>query len=547
MTILNPEIALEPYEYDALTRLDFWIFAQRVYSELTGEMLRDNWHIQLLCAEVDRIRNEPSTKLAIALPPRSLKSIIASVALPAWLLGHDPGLEVVCVSYGQELAEALSIDCRRIMLAPWYRRLFPATCLDKQAVGHLMTTQGGKRYATSVGGTLTGMGADVIIVDDPMKPDEALSDAERTRINRWARHTLFTRLNNKADDRIIIVQQRLHEDDMIGHVLDIAGFKLLSFPAIAQDDESHVVRTPFGALACVRKAGEALHPEREPLAVLEKQRLLLGTEFFAAQYLQSPTPPGGGLVKIAWFNRYDLTSKPPFTRVVQSWDCANKASQLSDFSVCTTWGVTFKKEIFLLHVYRARLEYPELKRKLRQLAEQFRAGEVLIEDTAAGVQLVQELRREGFARIIPVKPLGDKTMRMAAQTPMIEAGRVFIPREAPWLADYLHELALLPKGRHDDQADSTSQALASIGMPSSADNFIEVMRMNTLRRFGLKPEDLDIIFDYCERDIDFISCAGREVRRETDGFYQCARNEWDSFRAIPGIRLIDGAGGLVCW
>ena len=198
----KPELALAVGEYDALTRLDFWIFTQRVFAELTGELLQDNWHIQLLCAEVDRIRSEPNTKLAIALPPRSLKSIIVSVALPAWLLDHNPRLEVVCVSYGQELADKLSSDCRRIMLTPWYRRLFPAMRLDKLAVGHLATTVGGKRYATSIGGSLTGIGADVIIVDDPMKPDEALSDAERGKANGWARHTLFTRLNKKADDRV---------------------------------------------------------------------------------------------------------------------------------------------------------------------------------------------------------------------------------------------------------------------------------------------------------------------------------------------------------
>lgn len=540
MSFPNPNFTLSLEEYDAFTRLDFWPFVQRAFVELTGQPFQDNWHIQLLCAEVDRIRTEPNTKLAIALPPRSLKSIIASVALPAWLLGHDPGLEVVCVSYGQELADQLSSDCRRIMLSPWYRRLFPATCLDKQAVGHLATTAGGKRYATSVGGTLTGMGADVIIVDDPMKPDEALSDAERNKANAWARHTLFTRLNRKADDRIIIVQQRLHEDDMIGHVHEIAGFELLSFPAIAQEDEEHLIRTPFGTLTHLRKAEEALHPEREPLAVLLKQRALLGTEFFAAQYNQCPTPPGGGLIKHAWFNRYDIADKPASTRIIQSWDCAAKAKQLNDHSVCTTWGVTFKGEIYLLHVYRARLEYPELKRKLREFAGQFRAGVVLIEDTSAGTQLIQELRREGFARITAVKPKGDKIMRMMAQTPMIEAGRVFIPREAPWLDDYLHELAMFPKGRFDDQVDSTSQALGHIGMPSPADHWIQYIREENLRTHGLTPEDITVTFDYLEPKGEFTSSSGRNVRRSEDGFYHCSYGEWERFRPVVGVTLIDG-------
>ena len=539
MTIPKPESTLTPEEYDAITRLDFWTFTQRVFVELTGGPFQDNWHIQLLCAEVDRIRTEPNTKLAIALPPRSLKSIIASVALPAWLLGHEPGIEVVCVSYGQELSDQLSANCRRIMLTPWYRRLFPATRLDKQAIGHLATTAGGKRYATSVGGTLTGMGADVIIVDDPMKPDEALSDAERGKANGWARHTLFTRLNKKSDDRIIIVQQRLHEDDMIGHVQEIAGFELLSFAAIAQEDEEHIIRTPFGTLTHSRKAGEALHPEREPLAVLEKQRILLGTEFFASQYLQSPTPPGGGLVKLAWFNRFDLAKRPAFTRIFQSWDCAAKTGQLNDFSVCTTWGITYNKDIFLLHVLRVRLEYPELKRKLREMAEQFRAGVVLIEDTSAGTQLVQELCREGFARITPIKPKGEKAMRMVAQTPMIEAGRVYIPYDAPWLHDYLHELAMFPKGKTDDQVDSTAQALAHIGMPSSADGWMEFIRSDTLRMYGLSAKDITITFDYIHPDSQFVSRLGRDVRREEDGFYHCSKGEWEGLRMMQGVVLIE--------
>lgn len=214
---------LSRQEYDAFTTLDFWLFVQRVGAELLGTPIQDNWHIQKLCGELDRVRSARGIKLAIALPPRSLKSIIASVALPAWLLGDNPRCEVVCVSYGFELADQLSADCRRIMLTPWYARLFPNTRLDKKAIGHLATTAGGKRYATSVGGPLIGMGADVFIVDDPMKPDEALSDIERHRVNNWARHTLFSRLNDKQDGSIILVQQRLHEDDMIGHVQRIRG------------------------------------------------------------------------------------------------------------------------------------------------------------------------------------------------------------------------------------------------------------------------------------------------------------------------------------
>ena len=534
----NQDFALSAEEYDAFTRLDFWIFVQRVFAELTGELFQDNWHIQLLCAEVDRLRTQQNTCLAVALPPRSLKSIIVSVALPAWLLGHQPAIEIICASYGQELADELSSKCRRIMLSPWYRRLFPATRLEKRAVGHLVTSAGGKRYATSVGGSLTGMGGDVLIVDDPMKPDEALSDVERRKANEWAQHTLFTRINQKLDLRIIVVQQRLHEDDMIGNVSTIPGFELLSFPAIAQENEHHTIETPFGAFTHDRAVGEAIHPERESLAVLEKQRLLLGTEFFAAQYLQSPTPPGGGVIKLAWFNRYDLAKRPAFTRTVQSWDCASKTKELNDYSVCTTWGMTYNKDIYLLHVLRVRLEYPELKRKVREMAEQYQAGVVLIEDTSAGTQLVQELGREGFARIKPIKPLGEKVMRMVAQTAMIEAGRVYIPGDAPWLHDYLHELAMFPKGKTDDQVDSTAQALAYVGTPSDADKWIDFLEWQDLRLFNLVREDLIVTFDHPERDAEFTSYLGREVCRKHDGFYHCSKAEWDCFSSVQGITLI---------
>lgn len=228
-------------------------------------------------------------------------------------------------------------------------------------------------------------------------------------------------------------------------------------------------------------------------------------------------------------------------RIIQSWDCAAKAKEHNDYSACTTWGVTFKNDIYLLNVLRARLEYPELKRKLRQLAEQFRPGVVLIEDTSAGTQLIQELQREGFSRVKAVKPKGDKIMRIMAQTPMMEDGRVFIPGDAPWLDPYLHELAMFPRGKFDDQVDSTSQALRFIGMPTDADHWMQFIREDTLRMHGLKPEDLTVTFDYRHGDSEFIPSNGRTVRRSEDGFYHCSYSEWERMRTVVGIVLIDGA------
>lgn len=527
-------------EYDAVTRTWFWVFVQRVFAELTNEPFSDNFHIQVLCGEVDRIRTEPCTRLAIALPPRSLKSIIVSVALPAWLLGHDPGTKVVCVSYGQEFADELSANCRQVMSAPWYRRLFPATVLDRKAMGHLATTANGKRYATSVGGTLTGMGADVIIVDDPMKPDEAASDAERRKITDWASHTLFTRINKKSEDRIVVVQQRLHEEDMIGSVMEKGGFELLSFPAIAPEDEEHLIRTPFGTFTHSRKEGEALHPEREPIEVLEKQRRQMGSAMFAAQYLQSPTPPGGGIVKVDWFQRYDRNQPPTFVRIIQSWDCAAKVSQANDYSVCTTWGVTRDKHAYLLHVFRERLEYPELKRKVRELSAQRNADIVLIEDTTTGTPLIAELRQEGFAHIEPIRPRLDKPSRMRAQTPRMEDGHAWVPQDAPWLADYLHELAMFPNARFDDQVDSTSQALEYIWRVDRGANLAKALDFQNLRASG-DPLNDEICTFRCNDPSSppyFTTYRGRRLQRGPDGYFRCYRDEWEWVSSRSDLTLI---------
>jgi predicted phage terminase large subunit-like protein len=202
-----------------------------------------------------------------------------------------------------------------------------------------------------------------------------------------------------------------------------------------------------------------LHPEREPRAVLEHIRRTIGEYNFAGQYQQAPAPLGGGLVKAAWFRRYTPDELPAaFERVLQSWDTANKATELSDFSVCTSWGVA-GKNLYLIDVLRRRMEYPELKRAVREQYERFAPSVVLIEDKASGTQLIQELIADGLHAVTRYRPQSDKIMRLHAQTAMIENGFVYLPAAAPWLAQYLHELTAFPNGKHDDQVDSTAQIL----------------------------------------------------------------------------------------
>jgi predicted phage terminase large subunit-like protein len=455
-------IKLAPGDYRALVRRDLCAFIECCFYELnpTTKFL-PNWHIEVLASALDACRRGEITRLIINQPPRSLKSHCASVAFVAFLLGHDPGARIICASYAQELANKHAMDCRTILASTWYQALFPHTRLssERQAIQEFMTTRQGVRLSTSVGGVLTGRGADIIIIDDPLKPDEALSDTQRKAVNDWFDHTLYSRLNNKRTGCIILIMQRLHEDDLVGHVRGLEPWKVIRFPAIAEEDETHVIQTPYGTRPFERRAGEALHPGQEPLDVLNHIRETLGEYNFACQYQQSPAPLGGGLVKAEWFRTYTAADvRAEFEMIFQSWDTANKPTELSDYSVCTTWGVK-EKHIYLLHVFRKRLGYPELKREVRDQAEAFGPQTILIEDRASGTQLIQELVNEGVHAIQKYEPTTDKITRMNTVTSTIENGFAHLPDKAAWLDEYLHELISFPNGKYDDQADSTSQAL----------------------------------------------------------------------------------------
>jgi predicted phage terminase large subunit-like protein len=465
-------------EYDAVLRSDFATFAARCFHDLNPQAdLAMGWHIEVIAAKLAAVHQGKIRRLIINLPPRHLKSHLASIAFPAWCLGHDPSLQFLCVSYAQDLADKLARDCRAVMMSPWYRQIFATRLAQhRQAVQEFVTTRQGYRLATSTGGVLTGRGAGIIMIDDPLKPEEALSKAPRQACNEWFVNTLYSRLNDKRTGAIIIIMQRLHEDDLVGHVLAQEPWEVLSFPAIAETDEVHRIETIWGPRCFMRRCGEALHPEREPLETLEHIRRTLGEYNFAGQYQQSPAPLGGGLVKAEWFKHYRENELPErFERVVQSWDTANKATELSDFSVCTTWGVK-GKNLFLLAVCRKRLEYPALKRAVIEHQRLFNASVVLIEDKASGTQLIQDLIADGCHGVTRYQPTGDKTMRLHAQTAVIENGFVHIPETAPWLAEYLHELTVFPNGKHDDQADSTAQFLDWLKTPFPGQGIYELYR-----------------------------------------------------------------------
>ena len=462
-------------ELDAILRKYFASFIQKVFLEVSGgDTFLANWHIYAIAWQLQRIMCGDTTRLIVTMPPRNLKSIAISVAWVAWLLGHNPQLRIVCVSYSSDLAAKHANDCRSVMQTDWYQRLFPETRLQKGGMAEMdfRTTRGGGRLSTSVGGTLTGRGGDIIIIDDPIKPDDAHSDTTRQNVLNWYSNTLASRLNNKETGSIVLVMQRLHEEDLAGHLLDAGGWEHLSLPAISEDDMSiQVGPKQFHQY----RQGMVLHPERESLARLQELKKIMGSATFAAQYQQDPVPAEGLHVKKEWFRYY---SEPPEKRqgdrTVQSWDTASKDGVFNDYSVCIT-ALIRKTEIYVLDVYRAKLQFPDLKRRVVEQARIWQVNTLLIEDAASGQQLLQILRRDaprGVPRPIPRKPEGDKVTRFAAQSVRIESGELLLPKDASWLAELERELLGFPNRKHDDQVDALTQLLAWRRVRSSAGPYI---------------------------------------------------------------------------
>jgi predicted phage terminase large subunit-like protein len=452
----------------AILRTDLIAFVQKCFETVSGgDEYRENWHHGAMAWNLECVARGELHRLIISVPPRHLKSIIASVAWVAFMLGRNPMLRFVCVSYSIELALKHARDCRTIMQSDWYRELFPGTILSrtKNSEHDFETTRSGGRFSTSVSGTLTGRGGDIIILDDAMKPDQAISLTERRNVIEWFGGTLVSRLNSKVDGAIIVVAQRLHEEDLTGHLLEAGGWQHLCLPAIAEDDEE--IQIGVGRFHR-RSAGIALHPAHEPLDHLLRMKAVMGSAAFSCQYLQAPIPTEGVLVKREWLRWYDHPPERKIgDRIVQSWDCASEDGPLNDWSVCIT-ALLRRRQVYLLDVYRARLIFPDLYKRAIGLARRHDITTLLIENAASGRQLIQNLRSLSPSQVprpIACKPDGNKVTRMSGQTSRIEAGDLLLPREAPWLAEFERELLGFPSSRYDDQVDALVHLLAWASTP----------------------------------------------------------------------------------
>jgi len=402
--------------------------------------------------------NKEINKLIINIPPRCLKSNLCTVAFPAWLLAIRPDERIMCASYSSSLSVKHSVDSRLIIGSEWYKQTFPKTILahDQNAKHKFQTTERGQRVATSVGGSATGDGGNYLILDDPQNPKMAQSKAERDSSNEWIDQTWSSRKNDPKTAVEIIVMQRLHTNDACGKCDD--SWTKLVIPQKSESDQ--LITFPSGKIK-TRIKDELLHDDRIGVKEVADFKKRLGSYGFASQQQQRPAPQGGGLIKVGWFKRYKT---PPALqsdhKIVISLDTANKDKDLNDPSVATVWQIN-KENFYLLDVWVDRVIYPDLKHKVIGLIEKWKPNEVLIEDKASGQQLLQDFRRDTRYPVIAMEPSGqgDKVVRMSNESPVIEAGSVWLPESASWLFDYEYELQNFPNAEHDDQVDATSQFL----------------------------------------------------------------------------------------
>lgn len=445
-----------------LARDDFYVFAQRAFRELHDVPYQDNWHIAAIARQLVRIETGEITRLIITMPPRTMKSFLASVCLPAWMLGKNPSAKIICASYAQPLSNEFAFEMRRLMQSRWYRSVFPNVHIDtkKASVDEIKTTRGGYRLSTSVGGSLTGRGADLIVIDDPIKAGDALSQIVMASAKDWYSNTVSSRLNNQKTGKIVVVAQRLQPEDLPGHLASLGGWEELVLPMVAWKDQDIEL---FKGEWITRPAGHLLHEDRFGEQEIRRLRSEMTEQDFEAQYNQRPLPPGGALFKLQWLKRYN--ARPPVHEIqgiFQSWDTAYEVAEGNDYSVCSTWALCGKR-YFLLDIFRERLQFPDLERAVYKQREKWNANLVIVENAGSGISLYQNIRiRTQGLWITTLKPSRSKQDRASQQSPKFERGEVYVPHQAPWLKTFEDELVNFPHVKHDDQIDSVVQFLHAV-------------------------------------------------------------------------------------
>jgi len=412
-------------------------------------------HIVTIADKLEAVERGEITRLIITVPPRHGKSQLSSILFPCWFLGRHPTEYIVQSGYAESIALTHSRKARDIFVKREMGNVFPEVRYrpereaqrviipERQAAHEWGTTTGGSYYAVGIGGGLTGRGFDLGIIDDPVKDaEEAESEVYRERVWDWYTMVFRTRLAPGA--RIIVIMTRWHQDDLVGRLL------------AQQKDDPTADQWDVVHMKAINEDGEALWPDRYPVDNLLKTRASMGTKAFISLFQGDPTIAEGEIIKREWWQYYE--EPPEFSYKIQSWDTAFKDKQQNDYSVCTTWGIV-RNAIYLIGLWRAKVEFPELKQGAEALYLKHKPRRVLVEDKASGQSLIQELRRHTRIPLLAIKVDQNKVARANAATPLIEAGKVYLPKNATWLHDFIEECSAFPNAAHDDMVDSLTQTI----------------------------------------------------------------------------------------
>jgi predicted phage terminase large subunit-like protein len=457
----SKRVVISEADYFLACRHDFSTFVGFVFGTLTPNApYLHNWHIDAMAAQLGKCDEGECKRLIVTMPPRMLKSIVMSVAYPAWLLGHNPSVEIMCISYGDELVRDLGDKSLALMQSPRYRKVFPNVRLHqrRQSASHIGVIGGGRRLGISAGGAITGRGANIIIIDDPLKASDA-RNKQREVINSWFDENIYQRLNNKNEGVIILVMQRLHLYDLAGYLLEKPEPWIhMNLPAIAEFDDEYEL--PGGNIY-LRKTGDILHPRLESREKLELVKQNQGAYVFAAQYQQDPASDKEALVQKDWFvmvppDKWPDVSK--FTTLYISWDTANNVGETNDYSVGILIGY-IHRHYYIIDVIRKKMQFPDLLKCIESNRKyKGRHVRIIVEDAASGQSIIQSLRSIRTS-VKAQKPVADKFMRLCAVSGLIESRFVHLPAGAPWVDEFLLEVTRFPNTPHDDQVDALSQGL----------------------------------------------------------------------------------------
>ena len=409
-------------------------------------------------------------RLIIQAPPRSGKSELFSRRFPAWAFGQNPNLQIIAASYSTDLASRMNRDVQRIIDSEEYQGVFPETTLNGKNIATVsgqslrnseifeIVGHAGAYRSAGVGAGITGMGADIGIIDDPVKDaKEANSQTIRDAVWDWYTTTFYTRLSPKSG--ILLGMTRWHEDDLAGRLLremanDGDQWRIVSFPAIAEEDEEF------------RLEGEALHPERYDLERLTKIKKAVGSQAWNALYQQRPSSKGGDIIKGAWFKRYSVL--PRMKRIIITADTAQKTKQHNDYSVLLIAGVGHDGGLYVLDLIRGKWEAPELEQKVSDVWNKYKSlgvHKVYVEDKSSGTSLIQNIQRKQRIPIEGVQVDTDKYTRVLGVQGYIESGYIYLPNDAEWIEDFIKEceaFTATDSHKHDDQVDAMVMAITEL-------------------------------------------------------------------------------------